>query len=128
MTLQPAQFQQLQMFMKPSEMRAMPDFEFSDLVRSEDFTQDEDVEHLRSYKLGEADAGGEAGTRHPSLTNQILEEGVKTPVVMHHTPPNPMVGRGAASRLANGHHRFFVQERRERQGEEVYLPVGHLGR
>lgn len=123
MTLQPAQFQQLQMFMKPSEVSAMPGFRFGD-SRTSGFGEERDTEDLRTLKLYEAD-GGSFRRGGVGLATQIEEEGVKDPIALAHIDRNPVTGREHSTRLANGHHRYFVQERREREGEEVYLPVAH---
>lgn len=108
---------QLQMFMKPSELRAMPNFEFGDQVPGDSEAS------LRQWKLAEADDGGRL---IPGLTQRIERDGVKEPVkVVHAARFNDEGLREPSVRLGDGHHRYFVQERRERQGEEVYLPVIH---
>lgn len=119
--LQPKQFpQQLQMLMKPSEIVAQPNFVFGDLDESES------LEAMRRRKLDEADSGDQRWLKdkRTPLSEQVRTEGVREPLTMHQgydrwgsKPPGPL--------LADGHHRYFVQERRERQGEEVYLPVEH---
>ena len=99
---------QLQMFMKPSELKAQPGFEFGDGMGMSEGA-------LREWKLSEADHGtGWSG----EITKSVESEGVRNPIEVAHTP-------GAGSELLDGHHRYFVQERREQAGEEVYLPVEH---
>lgn len=113
--LQPAQFPlQLQMLMKPSEIRAMPTFSgFAD----ETYYGDEET--MWGHKLREADTEG--------LTQRIEDEGVKSPVEIDHGMhrERAITNHHGFIVFGHGHHRFAVQERREQDGEEVYLPVEH---
>jgi hypothetical protein len=95
--------QQLQMFMRPSEMRQMDRFEFGDMI---DYTSES---AMMRDKLTDA--------RENGLTRSIREKGVRDPVLIAHDRVGPV--------LFNGHHRFAVQDRRERAGIETYLPVEH---
>jgi hypothetical protein len=102
--------QQLQMFMKPSELK---DVRFGDLYDA-GLGRDVALDSLRQQKLYESDNHDGPYGR---LTDEITANGVETPVRVVHQTKGP--------RLMDGHHRYFVQERREQQGEEVYLPVRH---
>lgn len=112
---------QLQMFMKPSEVANLPGFNFSD---SEELGLDDAALSVR--KLKEANRPGHpASLTGGTLRDEIVRHGVKNPVELYHSPTDQF-GEGEVS-LHEGHHRFFVQEHREQQGEEVYLPVEHGG-
>lgn len=118
--LQPAQFQQLQMLMKPSEMQAQG-VRFADMASDGDPEVDLDI--LRQTKLQEAGRPiwkSPTEQQGPSLARQMRDEGIRTPVSVWNQP-------GSKSTLMDGHHRFFVAERWEDKGEEVYLPVEHEG-
>jgi hypothetical protein len=73
-------------------------------------------EYIRAVKLETADGEYEEDPEGP-LTDRIMRDGVQEPLRVVH--------RGQRSTLIDGHHRFFVQERRESAGEEVYLPLRH---
>lgn len=107
MSLQPQQFQQLQMFMKPSEIRSSHAFG--------DKRTNETVDDLAERKLREADRINYTpwSTEREPLTDAIEREGVREPVTLD------------PDELADGHHRFFVADRQESRGKEVYLPVQH---
>jgi hypothetical protein len=99
------QFEQLKMFMKPSEIN--PD-ESVDAAAYWPSTMDE----LWQRKL---EAGQGSG-----LEDSVRREGVKTPVQLIHDP------RTGKTTMGHGHHRVAVAKNLESvEGKELYVPVLH---
>lgn len=117
------QFEQLPMFVKPSDLHAA---NRSRPLRLAD-GYEMPAQEVRDWKLEEAHAAG--WTRDddydaaptptgPSLNDQIREEGVKAPIEIG-------LRKKGSDVLANGHHRYFVAEQLEREDHETYIPVTH---
>jgi hypothetical protein len=97
------QFEQLKMFMAPSEI---------DPSSSIDAEQGEYIEDVMEEKLEEAKNSG--------LYDDIRQKGVKTPIQVIHDPHTGEI------MLGHGNHRFAVAQDLENQGKsDVLLPVVH---
>jgi hypothetical protein len=97
------QFEQLKMFMTPSEI---------DPVSSVDAEEGEYIEDVLEKKL--------KGAKKSGLYKDISQKGVKTPIQVIH---DPQTGENI---LGHGHHRFAVAQDLEDQGKsDVLMPVFH---
>jgi len=96
---------QLQMLMKPSEIRGM-------LKGSVDYVPTADP--TRDWE-------GKAEDNKLGLNESVAKEGVRNPVIIDHWQQvrgEPVMG--------NGHHRVQAAKELEDSGKEIYVPVLHV--